>query len=215
MTHRRDFLAQLAVGAAAFSFHPSELQAAEPSPFDGPWDLSWIDRVKAAEFSAVFNVGEIGDGSAMDFAARGYDGFKEAHGTGDAQFRPVFVFRHFGTALGVNDAMWSKYKVGDEFKITDPSTHAPAERNIFLKDEGGKSASNRIEALQKRGAIVLVCSLALNRQAGRIAQRTSQTQDAVREELKANLIPGAILVPNGIYGVIRAQNAGCAYMPSA
>jgi intracellular sulfur oxidation DsrE/DsrF family protein len=25
-------------------------------------------------------------------------------------------------------------------------------------------------------------------------------------------VPGAILVPSGIYALIRAQNAGCAYM---
>jgi intracellular sulfur oxidation DsrE/DsrF family protein len=30
--------------------------------------------------------------------------------------------------------------------------------------------------------------------------------------LKANLIPGAIIVPSGIFALIRAQNAGCAFM---
>jgi intracellular sulfur oxidation DsrE/DsrF family protein len=39
--------------------------------------------------------------------------------------------------------------------------------------------------------------------------------DEVRAEFRANLVPGATLVPNGVYGVIRAQNAGCAYMPGA
>jgi intracellular sulfur oxidation DsrE/DsrF family protein len=32
-------------------------------------------------------------------------------------------------------------------------------------------------------------------------------------EARANLIPGAIVVPSGIYALIRAQNAGCAFMP--
>ncbi len=31
-------------------------------------------------------------------------------------------------------------------------------------------------------------------------------------ELDANLVSGAILVPSGIYALIRAQNAGCAFM---
>ena len=34
------------------------------------------------------------------------------------------------------------------------------------------------------------------------------------EELKANLVPGMILQPNGVYAVLRAQEAGCAFMRS-
>ena len=37
--------------------------------------------------------------------------------------------------------------------------------------------------------------------------------EAVKAEWRENLIPGAILVPSGIYALIRAQNAGCAFMP--
>jgi intracellular sulfur oxidation DsrE/DsrF family protein len=37
--------------------------------------------------------------------------------------------------------------------------------------------------------------------------------EEVQKDVRANLVPGAILVPSGIYALIRAQNAGCAYMP--
>jgi hypothetical protein len=36
----------------------------------------------------------------------------------------------------------------------------------------------------------------------------------IYEELKANLVPGLILQPNGIYATMRAQEAGCAFMRS-
>jgi intracellular sulfur oxidation DsrE/DsrF family protein len=206
MTRRRDFLAQLAAGAAALSFDPSELRAAVPSGDEGSWDTAWIDRVTAAQYKVVFNVSEVADGAALDFAGRFIDGFREAHGTPEAQARPVVVFRHLGTILGLNDAMWYKYALADEQKIIDPVTHA---------DGSGSGGGNRIEALQHRGMIVLVCNLALGKVAGRAAARTDRGVDEVRAEFKANLVPGATLVPNGVYGVIRAQNAGCAYMPGA
>ena len=67
-------------------------------------------------------------------------------------------------------------------------------------------------ALQKRGPISLVCNVALNNVGSSFAQRTKQSVETVREELRANLIPGAIPVPSGICALIRAQNAGCAFM---
>jgi intracellular sulfur oxidation DsrE/DsrF family protein len=35
---------------------------------------------------------------------------------------------------------------------------------------------------------------------------------ALMEEFKANLLPGVILQPNGIYATMRAQQAGCVYI---
>jgi intracellular sulfur oxidation DsrE/DsrF family protein len=45
-----------------------------------------------------------------------------------------------------------------------------------------------------------------------LAKATQQNVDEVVKDLKANLVAGAILVPSGIYALIRAQNAGCAFM---
>lgn len=85
-----------------------------------------------------------------------------------------------------------------------PRPPAPAKRNVFR---------NKLEGLQRRGLISLVCNIALGNWCARAAQRTGRKADEVRAEARANLIPGAILVPSGIYALIRAQNAGCAYMP--
>jgi intracellular sulfur oxidation DsrE/DsrF family protein len=45
-----------------------------------------------------------------------------------------------------------------------------------------------------------------------LAEQNKLDAETVQADLKANLIPGAILVPSGIYALIRAQNAGCAFM---
>jgi hypothetical protein len=61
--------------------------------------------------------------------------------------------------------------------------------------------------------ICLVCNVALGSMAYRMAEKTHQNVEDVKTEFRANLVPGAILVPSGIYALIRAQNAGCACMP--
>jgi len=72
-----------------------------------------------------------------------------------------------------------------------------------------------LESLHGRGLISLVCNVALGNWARGRAERTKRDPESVVAEARANLIPGAILVPSGIYGLIRAQNAGCAYMPGS
>src|SRR5919199_382269 len=67
-TTRREFLDQLAVGAAAFGGLPLALGAAaqsldaEPAPRRAPdWDLSWVSRL-AGKHKAVFDVPEVESG---------------------------------------------------------------------------------------------------------------------------------------------------------
>jgi len=36
----------------------------------------------------------------------------------------------------------------------------------------------------------------------------------VHQEIRSNLVPGALLVPSGIFGAAEAQNAGCAFIPA-
>jgi hypothetical protein len=60
--------------------------------------------------------------------------------------------------------------------------------------------------------ISLVCNIAAMNVGYSLAQKSGRDVEEVRQEVKANLVPGAILVPSGIYALIRAQNAGCAFM---
>jgi intracellular sulfur oxidation DsrE/DsrF family protein len=214
MTRRREFLAQLGVTAAALAFDPDEMRAAS-SPASGPWDTSWLDRLATAQYRVVFNASDIADGAAMDFAATFLDHMHEAHDTTDKQTRPVIVFRRLGTVMAFNDAIWDRYKLGEDRKVTDSATQAPARRNVFWKTAPGASdqdASSKIETLQGRGLICLVCNIAVNNVGASLAAKTKREVEEVRKDLKANLVPGAILVPSGIYALIRAQNAGCAFM---
>jgi hypothetical protein len=205
MTKRRDFLAKMGVAAAAMTIDVDELRAASASNRSASsWDTSWIDRVESAKYRVVFNASEIADGAAMDYADTFMTHYKEVHGTADKDTRPVIVFRRLGTPMAFNDAMWDKYSLGEDAKVTDDATKAAATRNVFAP---------AIAKLQARGLVSLVCNVATDNWGRGIARKRSLPVEEVQKELKANFVPGAILVPSGIFALIRAQNAGCAYMP--
>lgn len=214
MTKRREFLARVGVAAAAALTVDTDALAGATDAAPGPWDTSWIDRLASAKFRVVFNANVIDDGGVMDYAATFLDNFHEVHNTSDAQTRPVIVFRRLGTPMALNDRMWDRYALGADTKVEDSVTRELARRNVFWR-AGSPTASSatKIETLHKRGMISLVCNVAVGNMGRRLAEQTKGNVEEVQAELRANLVPGAILVPSGIYALIRAQNSGCAFMP--
>ncbi len=220
MTHnpnRRTFLSQLGAVAATMTLDRDEMRAAvHAGSADETWDTSWLDRLASAQYRVVFNTSEMAEGNVLSYVDEFLSDFHTVHGTTDQQTRPVVVFRRLGTPMAFNDSIWQRYAVGEDLKTRDPVTNAIATRNIYWKPREGATgweARYGIEPLQRRGLISLVCNVAMTNWANRMAERVKRDPEAVRKEVRENLIPGAILVPSGIYGLIRAQNAGCAYMP--
>jgi len=66
-----------------------------------------------------------------------------------------------------------------------------------------------------RGTILLLCNIAANNWASRHASLAHRDVEEVRAEVRNGLAPGVILVPSGVFALIRAQNAGCALMRGA
>lgn len=215
---RREFLGQLGLASAAIAGAASITAVAaeeQPGAQQTTWDMSWLALLAAAQYKVVFDANAMSDGLALELSADFLDQYHEVHNTRDDQTRAVIVMRQLGTSMAFNDAMWGKYPLGARANITDPATHAPVKHNPFYKEPSGppeKYPPAKLETLQKRGTIVLVCNRATNNIAGTIAEQLHLDPADVRAEFRGNLVPGAILMPSGIFSLIRAQNAGCAYM---
>ena len=213
MTRRRDFLARLGLAAAVLGIDTDELRGQSAVRPGSPWDTSWLERLAAARYRVVFNANVIDDGGVFSYVATFLDHFHEVHNTTDAEAVPVVVFRRLGTPMALNEHLWDRFEIGADTKIDDPDTRSPARRNVFWQAgrSGGNSAT-KIETLHKRGMVSLVCNVSLGSMGRRLAEQTHQDIEQVQAEVRANLVPGAIAVPSGIYALIRAQNAGCAFM---
>ncbi len=220
---RREFLAQVVTAAAvvAGTGCATPLAAASGSTLSpsAPFDDSWTRRVSAAKYRAVFDSPGVDEGLALVHASFYRQGYQEQLGLGPNDVIPVVVFRHVGTAMAFNDALWSKYALGERSKVTDPATGKDALRNPFIrvgKDEKNAMvpADASIEALLASGGVALVCNKATMRLAGQIAAKFSKPVEEVRAEFRAALVPGVLLQPSGIYAVLRAQDVGCGFLKS-
>jgi len=219
---RREFLGKLGVLAVAASLPTgvAHAQSSNTVAASSTWDMSWVDRVTAAPYKVAIDTTKIeGDGlyTALDIL----DTFHEVYGGGSASepMQVVVVLRHFAAAMAQRDVMWERYGIGEERNVTDPDTKAPAKHNPFLRASPNAKESwelnSKIEPLVARGVIFLVCNLATMSLASSLAKRVNKPLDEVKEDLRTNVVPGAILVPNGIFGLVRAQNAGCAFFRQA
>jgi hypothetical protein len=205
---RRSFITHVAGMGVAVALGPPPLQAAPE------WDVSWLDTVRKAKHRALFDAPS--PGIVLDIAARYYDNIAKAYGKSAGRTCAVLNLRTRATYMGLADPMWQKYPVGEDVKVTDPETKAPARRNLELRvsEEQTAIGYGSIEHLQSLGAIVIVCDFALGHLANRLAKATGGKGEDVHIELRANLVRGAFLVPSGIFGAAEAQNAGCSFIPA-
>jgi intracellular sulfur oxidation DsrE/DsrF family protein len=207
VSDRRQFIATIPAAAAAFAaFDVEELRASTAPASGTPWDLSWVDKIPKAKYPVVWNAFDVNDGLALDLVKFFLDHYHEIYNTSVAETLPLVVFRKIGTAPAYTDAIWDKYGIGEVEKVNDRTSGAPARSNVFAP---------AIQALQQRNMIPLVCNVALGFYARKLAAKAGAKPEDVANELRASLLPGATLVPSGIFALTRAQHAGAVYMLGA
>jgi intracellular sulfur oxidation DsrE/DsrF family protein len=209
-TPRRGFLRRMTAGALALAAAPSASALAlsnEPPP-----DERWLARIKG-KHKELFDSITINDGFGLVFAMNFLNSNNEAYGLPDSQLTAVVGLRHFSIPIGFTDPIWAKYKLGAFFKVMDPATKAPAERNIFYKPHPGDLPfpGMSVDALQSRGTIFYVCNVALTVISGITAKAAGVPEAEAKAEWLAGIIPDMVVVPSGVLGVNRAQEQGCTY----
>ena len=223
-TQRRQFIGQLAGGAAALaglSFAPPLFASESPvaSKSEGQWDDSWTTKLEGKKLKTVFDAPQVNFALALHQAAAVIDNYRDVAGISEKDLGLVVVIRHRAIPMAFNDSIWEKYNAGVDLKLNDPATGEPAKRNPFLnvaKDEkkGMVGEAQSLKTLHDKGVIFLGCNNAAMGWAYMLAKKAGTKVEDVRAELKANVIPGMILLPTGIFAVVRAQNVGCSYMPA-
>jgi hypothetical protein len=209
---RREF-----ISTAAGSFFLGGL--AEPQgPAAKQWDLSWVKKV-TGKHKVVLDVPEVDSAYGVwraSFWARQYN---EVLGVPPRDSSSVLVMRHNGIVLAMNQNFWDQYGIGKAKGVTHPVTEKPITRNPALlsskrpEDELPPMFDDfALDRFIARGGIALGCSLALDFCSQMIAQKDGIPVDAARKKAESFVLPGVTIQPSGIFAVIRAQEAGCAYV---
>jgi hypothetical protein len=184
----------------------------------GDWDLSWLATLASASDRAVFDwpsLGDPADPQVLYYVARYLDNCEAVYARQKYQVRAVLNIRTQAVPAALNDATWERYALGTEYNVNDPTTHKAAVRNPFwhrAPDPSPGVVLPTLGDLLGRGSIILVCDFALGHLAERVAEKTRRQPDEVHRELRNGFVPGAFAVPSGIFGLAKAQNAGCAFV---
>lgn len=218
-THRRGFLGRVAAGAAALGFGSlvptlaaAAPRAGAPAPSANPEFEAWLNKI-TGKHKMIFDVPEPNDGFVFAWARVFLNTTNENYGTTDGENSAVIVLRHGGIPFAMESAMWSKYKFGEAFKITDPATKGPAVRHplIHLKPGDAPIPGMGTDELIAKGVLVGVCNVALTFYSMRMASDMGMQAEAIKKDWVANLLPGVQVVPSGVIAVNRTQEKGCAY----
>ena len=219
-TVRRDALAALLVASAAAaglavaagsvyaksaSRPATTVSSIEPSN-------AWLGKLRG-KHRQFFDNPSVGGGIALVHVMNYYDTYNKAFGVKDSDINAVLTFYGATTFYGLNDAVWSKYKLGEfmdakdasgAFETKNPWRTAPVVLGLTLPQAS-------IESLEKRGATMIICNNALTIFSGLLAQKRGLDATAVYNDLKANILPGVELVPGMVVAVEQAQKAGLTY----
>ncbi len=192
------------LGLAGIASAASRTQAATAAAGDGP---IWPGKL-AGRHRQVVDAYTVNDGRPLVFA-HAFLLTDAAPGSATS----VIVLRAQALPIALNSAMWEKYKIGESFKIIDPETKAPAVKNPFLHPKPGVLLADdmAVDRLLGKGAVVGACNLALHNLSKQLASNAGVSADEAAKEWIANLVPGITLLPSGVWGLNRAQEAGCTY----
>lgn len=208
---RRDFLHRataLAVGVAA---SPGALSAAVVDTSAQDHDR-WLTDLRAPN-RTLFDIPTTSTGVGPVHILNYYNTYNSAYGVPDSDINAIGTFYGQTTLLAVNDAMWAKHRLGEllDLKNTAGQAFTTNPWRTSVRAHGSDIAAASIEALQKRGVVFLVCNNALNNWVRQVANARGGEVAAVDREIRANLLPGVVVVPAMVIAIERAQKAGFAY----
>lgn len=211
---RRDFLKNVATGAAALSltmFAPPFKLSASPSDSDPDDADAWFNKIKG-KHRIAFDVTAPND--ILPFAWPKI--FMLTNGGKDTGV--VVILRHDAIPYTMESRLWEKYKFGEFFKIDDPKTKAPSVRNMFWQPKpddfqvpGIGPVQIGINDLQSDGVMFCACNMALTVLSAVAAQKMNMDAKEVYKDWVSGVLPGIQIVPSGVWAVGRAHEHGCAY----
>ncbi len=227
-SNRRDFLQRAALGAASLGVLPSTLSASPAVSGGGPlpdmtladpeWDVSWTKKV-TGKHKALFDVPSVTGGSGVFRAGLWARQYADVFKVPMAELSSVIVIRHDGICLAMNQAFWDEYRIGKRNKVRDGNDKKTTKNPVLAVIEPGKEPKGfelyMLEQQIARGVTVLACNMAFSSCVSVVMEQDKLKQPEARAKAISMLVPGVILQPSGIFGVVLAQQAGCAFVAAS
>lgn len=184
-----------------------------PAKGDGPFEMTWLDRLKTIRYKLMFDIGAYQNGGGLYYAKNYLNGMRDGWGVASPDVVALLGISGDAYPIVFNDAIWAKYKYGEASKTTDSRTGLPAIRNVWWEPKAGESMVEfGVDVLQRRGAQLFLCNNVFRGVIRRVMASSGRPYDEVRSELKAGMLPGVTVVPAMVAAMAMAQAQGTAYV---
>jgi intracellular sulfur oxidation DsrE/DsrF family protein len=216
-TPRRTFLTRLAaltapiVGARLSAFTRHQPPPLQPTALDE----AWLRRL-TGKHRTMFDVEKHRNGHALTQAAAMLDVWHRDYRLDPPRVNIVIATRGTGIPIVLTDAVWARYRLGEQYEIVKSDTKAPWDVNPFsaanVRAGGPVTAEQTVEALQRRGALFLACRNTIATASRRLSAAGFGTPEEVQQTIEGSLLPGVVLVPAMLIAVTRMHENGVSYV---
>ena len=163
----------------------------------------------------MFDVAAHKNGKPIAQARNYLNGWRDAFGVQEKDINLVIGVHGEGIPFVMNDAFWTRFKIGEQYEVTDGSTKQPATVNSFTMahaaSAGLVSPEQSVEALQKRGVRFLICNNTIAGATAKLSAAGFGTAAEIKPAIIAGLLPGVIIVPAMVVALTQLQERGVKY----
>ena len=223
---RRFFVTQAAAGLAAFHALGQEApsQRSELVWKSSQWKIDDFRKLvdDRARIKQLYDVTQINQGNFLNNVKNSLNGLRFGFDIPEHQIKIAVALHGPANLINYDDAIWTKYQVGEWLNVTDPATGKPAVRNIFYlpksqavssqdpDDPNSVDQDSSVQTLQARGVQFLSCHTALEEQAHALIHRNKLTEspEVIVRDMLAHALPGVLVVASMVAAVALLQAEG-------
>jgi intracellular sulfur oxidation DsrE/DsrF family protein len=221
-TPRRSFLGRLLAGGTALTLVGAGPRGAAAEEIHVGQDAApgedWM-RELTAKHRVAFDWSAHKNGKPLSQGKNYLDAWRDAFKVTERGVNLVFGIHGDAIPVVLGDALWSRYKIGEQYEVVDGATKLPAIRNVFTAANaaaGGLVApAESVESLQQRGARFVVCRNTVAGATKKLAAAGLGGSDEIRAAILGGLLPGVILVPAMLVTLTQLQERGVRYLKVA
>jgi intracellular sulfur oxidation DsrE/DsrF family protein len=163
----------------------------------------------------VFDMSAHKDGKPLAQAKNYLDAWRDAFKVPERDINLVIGIHGDGIPVVLTDALWSRFKIGEQYAVTDAGTKAPGVRNVFSTTNataaGLLTPEQSVEGLQKRGVRFLICMNTIAGATKKLSAAGFGSSDEVHAAIMGGLLPGVITVPAMVVALTQLQEHGLKY----
>jgi hypothetical protein len=216
-TPRRNFLTRLALLTAPIAgarFSDRVRQGVAPAQSSAP-DDAWLRRL-TGKHRTMFDVEKHRNGHALGQAAAMLEVWRRDYRLEPPRVNLVLGMRGTGIPMLFSDALWARYRLGEQYEVAKPGTKEGYEVNPFsaanVQAGGLVTAEQTVESLQRRGVLFLACRNTIAAASKRFSAAGYGAPEEVQQAIEGGLLPGVVLVPAMLIAFTNMEERGVSYV---